>query len=225
MTTSAILFDVDGTLVSTKDLYLEAYRLAVEPFIREELTREDIMAMRPTSEISFIRAVVAEGDLDACVQGFYDAYTRLHAEMFAGIYDGIPELLGALRETGLRLGVVTGKSRRSWEITSAIAELGPFDVLVFDDHVRAPKPDPHGLEIAIEELGVDAASAVYVGDTASDMAAARAAGLRPVSAMWARLPEGRPDYADHVREAGALTLLDHPSQLLDWLGITTKQTA
>jgi nucleotide-binding universal stress UspA family protein len=46
----AVLFDLDGTLIATKALYLEAYRRAVEPYVRAELTHADILALKPTSE-------------------------------------------------------------------------------------------------------------------------------------------------------------------------------
>ncbi|MFW5947629.1 MAG: HAD family hydrolase [Gemmatimonadota bacterium] len=216
--TAAVLFDLDGTLIDTKSLYLEAYRRAVEPYVRAELTREDIMALRPTSEMAFIRAVVAEADVGACVQDFYRAYQELHADRFHGVYPGVTDVLDAIRARGLRLGLVTGKSRRSWEITRAAVELGPFDSLVFDDDVRAPKPDPHGLELALGRLGVKPGAAVYVGDTRSDMEAALAAGLRPMAALWARDPEDRAHHAARVREVGAV-LLHRPRELLRALAL------
>lgn len=209
----AVLFDLDGTLIDSKSLYLEAYRSAVEPYVRPELTREDIMALRPTSEIAFLRAVVKESDFDTCLEDFYQAYESLHPHRFEGVYDGIPELLRWIRDAGLQLGLVTGKSRRSWEITAAVVEaLGPFDAFIFDDDVRAPKPDPHGLELAIELLGVEPGRAVYVGDTRSDMEAAAAAGLQPVAALWAFDAPGRERHVERVRELG-VTLLDSPREL------------
>lgn len=212
--TAAVLFDLDGTLIDTRSLYLEAYRQAVEPYVRDDLTREDIMALRPTSEIAFIRAVVGEADFDACLEDFYGAYRELHVDRFSGVFTGIPSVLDAIRAEGLPLGLVTGKSRRSWEITRGLAtELGPFDTLIFDDDVRAPKPDPHGLELALEVLGIEPAGAVYVGDTRSDMEAARAAGLRPMAALWARDPEDRDRHARRVEEVGAV-LLHRPRDLL-----------
>ena len=215
--TRAVLFDLDGTLVDTRSLYLEAYRQAVEPFVRQDLTREDIMALRPTSEIAFIRAIVAEEDFEACLEAFYGAYRSLHAERFQGVFPGIPGVLQAIRGRGLGLGLVTGKSRRSWEITrELVEELGPFDTLVFDDDVRAPKPDPHGLELALGVLGVEPGRAAYVGDTRSDMEAARAAGLHPWAALWAREAEDRDRHARRVQEVGAV-LMHHPRDLLDAL--------
>lgn len=216
---TAVLFDLDGTLIDTRSLYLEAYRTAVEPYVRRELTREDIMALRPTSEVGFIRAVVGEDDFEACLEDFYHAYGELHGHRFQGVFPGVPQVLDALRARGLPLGLVTGKSRRSWEITRAVTdELGPFDALVFDDDVRAPKPDPHGLELAVGRMGVDPAAAAYVGDTRSDMQAARAAGLRPVAALWARDPEDRARHARRVADVDPV-LLHEPRDLLRALAL------
>lgn len=212
--TAAVLFDLDGTLINTKSLYMEAYRMAVEPYIREDMTPDRIKALTPTSEIGFIRALVRKGDFAACLEDFYAAYETLHAERFRGVYPGIPAVLDGLRSRGFPLGLVTGKSRRSWEITRSLAdELGPFDALVFDDDVRAPKPDPHGLEIALAAMGVEPAAAAYVGDSGSDMEAAKSAGLRPVAALWARDPQDRDAHIRRVREQGA-AVAHRPDEIL-----------
>jgi pyrophosphatase PpaX len=219
----AALFDLDGTLIGTKGLYIEAYRRAVEPFVRDGLTGDEIRALKPTSELAFIRAIVEPHHLDACLEAFYSAYRDLHDARFDGVYEGIPEVLEALRAAGTPMGLVTGKSRRSWDITSAVVQLGPFDVLVFDDDVRAPKPDPHGLELALAELEVTPADAVYVGDTISDARAARAAGILPITALWARDPDDRADLAERAEAEGA-TLAATPSDLRSLLGLDPGRT-
>lgn len=213
----AVLFDLDGTLIDTRALYMEAYRLAVEPFVREDLTDDDIRALRPTSEIRFLQDVVGEEDFDTCLEEFYRVYEALHPDRFNGLFPGVAGTLAAIRAAGLSLGLVTGKSRRSWEITRRLADsLGPFDALVFDDDVRAPKPDPHGLEIALDTLAVAPDRALYVGDTLSDMEAASAAGLRPVAALWALDPERRARQLERIRPVEA-TPVDRPEELLDVL--------
>jgi pyrophosphatase PpaX len=215
----AVLFDLDGTLIATKSLYLEAYRQAVEPYVRAELTHADIMALRPTSERAFVRAVVAASDFEACMEDFYRAYRDLHETSFEGVYPGVPELLASVRAAGLPVGIVTGKSRRSWEVTRRIVALGPFDVLVFDDDVRAPKPDPHGLELALELLAAAPDRAYYVGDTLSDLRAAKAAGLRPVTVLWARSARDRAELAEQARSEGAVAVVERPSELGPILGL------
>ncbi len=219
---AAALFDLDGTLIATRALYLEAYRVAVEPYVRKDLTREDIMALRPTSELSFLRAVVSDRDFQACVEDFYGAYGRLHADLFEGVYPGIPELLGRIRAARMPLGLVTGKSRRAWEITRAAVSVGPFDTLVFDDDVRAPKPDPHGLRLAVETLGAEPGRSFYIGDTMTDARAALAAGVRPITALWARAEGERPAFAAAAREAGS-TVVTSPGDLLPILGLNDLQ--
>jgi phosphoglycolate phosphatase-like HAD superfamily hydrolase len=198
----SVLFDLDGTLIDTKRLYLECYRRAVEPRIRRQPSDDELMALRPRSELRFLGTLVPPSELDACLVDFWNHYGSLHATHFGGVYDGVPELLAGLREKGHPIGIVTGKSRRSWDISAPVAALGPFDVVVLDDDVRAAKPDPHGIRIALERLGTPPARAVYVGDTVSDMMAARAASVLPVAATWGRRsdPEG---FAERARAEGA----------------------
>ena len=216
---TAVLFDLDGTLIDSRPLYMEAYRRAVEPYVREDLTDDDILAMKPTSELAFIRAIVAEDHFDACLENFYRVYRELHVDRFKGVFPGIPAVLESVRSFGLPVGLVTGKSRRSWEITrESTADLGDFDAAIFDDDVRAPKPDPHGLELALEALGVAPSAAVYIGDTRSDMQAAIAAGVRPLAALWAWRPEDRVRHARRVEEVGA-RVLNRPADILDALSL------
>ena len=199
---AAFLFDLDGTLIDTKALYLECYRRAVEPRIARRPSDDELMALRPRSELRFLASVVPESEIEACRADFYAHYDALHESHFGGVYHGVPELLERIRSAGHPLGIVTGKSRRSWDITAAIADLGPFDVLVFDDDVDAAKPDPHGIRLALERLDTPPERAVYVGDTLSDVLAARAAGVLPVAATWGRRsdPAG---FAGRARAEGA----------------------
>ena len=208
---TAVLFDLDGTLIDTKRLYLECYRRAVEPRLARRPSDDELMSLRPRSELRFLASLVAGGELDDCMSDFWAHYEALHASHYGGVYDGVPELLTQLRAAGHPLGIVTGKSRRSWDITAPIAGLGPFDVVVLDDDVSAAKPDPHGIRIALERLATPAARAVYVGDTLSDVLAAGAAGVLPVAATWGRRtdPQG---FAERARSHGA-RIVHHPREV------------
>jgi HAD superfamily hydrolase (TIGR01509 family) len=200
---AVVLFDVDGTLINTKRLYAECYRRVVRSHLGRELTVEEVLALRPRSELRFMLDVVGPDRLAACMEDFYRAYAELHDDHFRGIYDGVLGMLEALRARPLRLGIVTGKSRRSWELTSAREVLGAFDVLVFDDDVTEPKPDPQGLRIALERLGAPPDRAVYLGDSVTDMEAATAAGVRPCAALWAKKPADREAFITRVEPYGA----------------------
>jgi HAD superfamily hydrolase (TIGR01509 family) len=117
-------------------------------------------------------------------------YRELYPAMAEGIYEGVPEMLAALRSAGLRLGIVTGKGREAWEVTRTLSDVGALDVVVTDDDVHAAKPDPGGLLAAADALGIAAEQAVYVGDSTVDMRAGRNAGMRIGAALWAKTAPG-----------------------------------
>ena len=211
MAIDTVLFDLDGTLVSTRRLYLEAYRRALAPYIGRVLSDEEILGHRSRSEIRFLKSQ-AQDQYDACLRDFQRYYADLHETHFGGVYPGVPEALADLRKRGMRLGIVTGKSRSSYEVGTAMADLGPFDVLVLDDDVSQPKPSPEGILLAIQKLGSDRTRTVYVGDATSDVEAAIGAGVASAGALWSK-PD-RAVAAARMRVAGAAILLDEPADLL-----------
>jgi phosphoglycolate phosphatase/pyrophosphatase PpaX len=209
----AVLFDLDGTLISTKRLYLEAYRRALVPYLRRELSDSDLLRLDTRSERLVLSSCVADAQLSACLQSFHREYETLHASHFEGICDGVLELLSRLRERGLKLGIVSGKSRRAWEITASLTRLGAFDIAVMDDEMPAPKPDPRGIRIALENLGVEAKEAVYVGDAVFDLDAAIEAGARPAAALWSKQGDRRQELLREAEQRAA-GILYEPSDLL-----------
>jgi pyrophosphatase PpaX len=209
----AVLWDVDGTLIATKDLYLECYRRALAPYAGKLLTNEELLTMQPHSELQVLKSLSGDAYRD-CIAAFRRHYSELHATHFGGVYDGVRETLEAVRQLGVRNGIVTGKSRSSWEITLTEIELGEFDVVVVDDDVAEPKPHPEGILAALRVLGVNAAEAVYVGDSPADMAAARAAGTRGGAALWSKNEAQRARTLRLLEEMPDVILLESPRDLL-----------
>jgi pyrophosphatase PpaX len=213
----AVLWDVDGTLVSTKDLYLECYRRALEPYVGQRLTDEEMLALRPHSELQVLRTHAGDAFHD-CFAAFQTHYAELHGTLFGGIYDGIAATLSEVRARGLPNGIVTGKSRGSWEITLAQVELGDFDVVIADDDVANPKPDPEGILKALAELKVDPSHAIYIGDSPTDIEAAQAAGTAAAAAMWSKNGDWRERFLARTRHLPEFHMLDHPADLIRIIG-------
>ncbi len=89
------------------------------------------------------------------------------------------ETVERLREQGLRLAVVSNIG--SSALVPALRALGladRFDAVLSRNDVLFMKPDPDGLGRALERLGVDKSRALFVGDSRTDVRAARAAGMR-----------------------------------------------
>jgi pyrophosphatase PpaX len=203
---TTVLFDVDGTLIDTYRLYLEAYGRALRPYMGRIPSHAEVAAQRPSSERRFLVDWLGEAEGIACHAAMCDAYEQLHRSFCEGVYDGVPEMLEALRAVAVPIGVVTGKGRRAWEVTEREMGLGPFGVVITEDDAEHPKPDPGGLLKAVTAMQADPAQTIYIGDSLTDMAAARAAGLRAGAALWpktepedrerfvAALPEYNPDW-------------------------------
>lgn len=213
-----ILLDLDGTLIATRQIYVEAFARALHPHVGRRMSEPEIMALHPKSEIRFLRSQVGERRLPGVLEHFYREYDALHPELFRGFYRGALEVVGELRRRGVPLGLVTGKSRRAWEITLRHLDPGPFDVLVFDDDVVDGKPDPEGLQWAVALLKEQGqlppgTVPVYVGDSVTDLDAAVEARLRPAGTLWSKKEKERDAFAAAVEERGGV-LLHTPEDLL-----------
>jgi phosphoglycolate phosphatase/pyrophosphatase PpaX len=208
-----VLFDLDGTLVDTWDLYIEAYTRALEPHFKRRLTLEELVALRPTSELRLLRRALPPPDREAAHREFLRLYRDLHPSLFGGVYPGVPDMLAALRGMGLSLGIVTGKSRAAWEITARHARLGSFQVIVTDEDVGEAKPSPEGLALALLRLSLSPAEAVFVGDSIGDAGAAGTAGVRFAAALWPKERREAETFLGRVRAIGEPLELPSPDSL------------
>lgn len=213
-TIRALLFDVDGTLIDTFHLYLEAYRRALAPFLGREPTLDDFIDRRPSSEQYFLREWIGDENAAACHEAMQRHYRELHPALCEGLYDGVREMLAALRSAGVPLGVVTGKGRGAWEVTDAALGLGRFEVVVTEDDVTQPKPHPGGLFAALEVMRVAPEQALYIGDSASDVKAGRLAGMQVAAVLWPKTGPGeREQFIESVREHEPDYLFERPADI------------
>ncbi len=217
----SLLFDLDGTLIDTWRLYMEAYRRTFEEFYGRSFHAHEtlaLLALRPRSETWLLQKVLgAQGTVDAYTL-FLRHYHALHDTHFDGAYAGVPEMLRQLRDRGYGIGVVTGKSRGAWTITEAKAGLVPFDVVVTESEVREPKPHPEGIMSATAALNGTAGDVVYVGDSLLDGEAAAAAGIPFWAAAWAKSSDEAEAFDRDARTQGAERVFTNPYDLLATLG-------
>lgn len=214
---TCVLFDLDGTLVDSWRLYMEAYTRTFEecygrPFDRSETL--GLLGRRPRSETWLLRNLLGpNAQLDA-FELFVAHYRSLHDSHFDGPYDGIPEILRELRTGRYALGIVTGKSREAWSITEPHAGLVPFDVVVTESDIATPKPDPEGLLKALSLLGRDVDETLYIGDSLLDAEAAQAIGMTFWAAVWPKAPDEKASFAASVLAMGAARLLESPGEIV-----------
>lgn len=189
MSVRLAVFDCDGTLSDGQAGVCDAMEVA---FAAAGLGVPDRHRVRRTVGLSLpvaIRQIVPdlpEHQQTAAVDAYKEAFRRSRVEgtLSEPLYEGIAELLGRLKMRGWVLGVATGKSDRG--LKSCLVTHGIFDLFAtLQTADRHPsKPDPSMLETAMAEAGASPSGTVMIGDTAYDMAMARAAGCRAIGVAW-----------------------------------------
>lgn len=205
---SAILFDLDGTLIDSIELICRSYEHAFAVHRKPVIPRDDILALIGVPLRTGLRVHSRDdSEADAMVQT-YREWNMAHHDELVRPFEGIHAALERLAARRHPMAVVTSKLRPAAERGLAHCGLGGFFAFVIGpEETRRHKPDPDPLLHACERLGVAPESAVYVGDSVHDMRAARAGGLRAVAAGWG------PFAAADLRAAGAHWLLASPEEL------------
>jgi len=205
--TRVFLADLDGTLLDSLDLILEAFGEA----LGGGRSREELLSLFGPPEEAVFRAQLGEERFGPALETFYRLYEAGMDRV--RVLPGVEELLERLERAGVRMGVVTGKGRRTTSVTLRhLGWEGRFGAVITGDEVSHPKPDPEPLHLALDRLRADPAETVFLGDSAADVRAGRAAGVLTLGAMWGsyfgrELLESRPDRVFHRPEEVADFLL------------------
>lgn len=180
---TAVLFDLDGTLVDTIELIIGSYRHAVSTVTGREPdeveSRDWIGRTLPSLLAERFGAQADE------VERSYRAWNLENSERLVRPFPGITDLLTDLRAAGMLFGVVTSKRRdNAVRALGQVGLAGAIDVLAAMEDTATHKPEPEPLLFGASALGVRPADCTYVGDAAVDVLAAQASGMRSVAVGW-----------------------------------------
>jgi phosphoglycolate phosphatase len=175
------LFDLDGTLVDTAPDISAALNHALGivglESVDEALTRHWV---GHGSRVLVQQALLHQGgpeDALAEVQRQFLEYYERHIADHSAPYPYVVETLQVLRDRGARLAVVTNKlTRLSVPLLQALGLAQLFHTVVCGDTAAQPKPAADPALHACAAMGLEAAEALFVGDSETDVACARAAG-------------------------------------------------
>jgi AHBA synthesis associated protein len=201
MARKLVIFDLDGTLVDTREVMRGAYAAACKaanlasppPF--EEYVQH---LGAPLTEI------LTRMGLPAMMAPHFKATARrlLHLASIS------PDLLAGLRQLHKQqctLAVFTGKDgERTQEMLQHFSIASLFEVVLTGDDVSQGKPDPEGLIEILARTDTHSTAAVYVGDSRYDIMCAHRAGVASVGVCWGmasfdELDEARPTFLVHCQ--------------------------
>lgn len=180
----AVIFDFDGTLADTLPVCFLAFESVFKKFDNREVTTDEIKAMFGPSETGIIRKNLKNTKHETAIELYYEIYKERHDEVVQK-NEEIINLLRGLKEKGYKLGIVTGKARKSLDISMECLGLSTyFDVIITGDDVEYPKPHPEGINKALAYLELSPVDAIFLGDSDADIAAGQQANVYTIGVHW-----------------------------------------
>ena len=209
------IFDLDGTLTDTLDSLTYSVNLTLEEMGYPALERSKCRAFVGNgSRVLIEKALKASGDttLSRIEEGMevYDRVFDANCTYHVTPYDGIVELLQALKEKGMKLTVLSNKPhRQAVHVVEEVFGKEMFDWVQGQQEGIPRKPDPYAAIQIAEKFGVKPEECVYIGDSEVDVATGTAARMKTLGVTWGFRS------VEQLKEAGATILLDRPVQILE----------
>lgn len=210
-----VIFDLDGTLVnSLEDIADSMNRVLVSRgmprhtydtyrYLVGSGIRNLVAGALPEQERS-------EQSILACHEAMVADY-RDNCLVKTNLYDGVADLLEWLKKYNIPMGVYSNKREELTKmICAALFESGLFQIILGARPGLPKKPDPAGALMVAEHLGQPPENLLFVGDTNIDMQTAISANMYAVGVTWGFRPR------EELIEAGAKTIINHPSEILDF---------
>ncbi len=213
----AVIFDLDGTLSDSIASMKYCGDRTLAAFGYGPFQESDYKYFVGDGAANLVkRALLAAGD--ETLVHFEEAFA-LYKEYFAKDcmyqvkpYDGILELLAALKERGVKIAVLSNKPHdQTVDVIETLFGAGYFDLIQGQKDGVPIKPDPAGVFAILRKLELEAGDILYLGDTATDMKTGKSAGAFTVGALWGFREK------KELEEAHADALIGHPTELLSFL--------
>lgn len=212
-TLQAFIFDLDGTLLDTLGDLAASVNYALKACGMPQHSIDDVRRFVGNGVRLLMERAVPDG---AANPRFEEAFATFrqhymqHSLDTTRPYDGIMEMLQALRSRGFRTAVVSNKFYAATQELCQHFFADSIEVAIGEHEAEGirKKPAPDTVNEALRQLGVSREHAVYVGDSDVDVATAAASGMPCISVLW-----GFRD-REFLLAHGATQFISHPSELL-----------
>ena len=206
------IFDLDGTLLDTVPDLIALTNRILNEFGFPERSREDVISfvgggLRRFLELA-LPSYATDSDVDRAIalweEWFIDYYEHTDP------YEGIPELLEALRARGCKTAIFSNRDQEGVDLLIERSPIGGFDLMLGTSDEIPRKPDPAGVIAAIEVLGAPPERAIYIGDTPGDIVAGNEAGCTTAAVL------GGYHSKEELEQNGPDIVVTDPPQLLEY---------
>ena len=186
-----IAFDIDGTLIDTQDTFTYSFAKTILELKGETVSPDDLVQYFGLPSMVGIE-MVGFDDHEAALE-LWEKYYREMAATKSKPYPGVHEAIEKIVAAGIKIGVITSRSRDEYEFDRNMDPWRPWlcTVICADDTV-SHKPDGEPALAFAAAAGVPVDRCLYVGDTPMDAQCASNAGMDFALACWNGVPAGVP---------------------------------
>jgi len=184
-----IVFDWDGVLLDSLGAAFNVYNKIFARVGTKRLTKDEYLELQSPNWYEFYVKVGLPTSLWKEVDR---EWLRLYEEERPSLHLDALRCLSLLKESGLKLGLVSNGSRSRVEKELASFGLNRFfEAVLFGEKKEELKPSPVMIQRALGAMGVEPRDAVYVGDSPADIQAAKSAGVPSVAIARGPIQEER----------------------------------
>ena len=187
MTISAVLFDLDGTLVDSLDDLTEAVNHMLAGLGRPQLDPAQVRQLVGKGARNLVQRALDTSSPEEINLGLsaFTEFNALHIADKSRLYPGARELLQQLAADGIRMAVISNKQESlSRLILKTLGVDAFFDIIAGGDTFPEMKPSPLPLVHVIDGFNCSPAGAVMVGDSINDIQAGKRAGIATIGCSW-----------------------------------------
>ncbi len=188
----AVIFDLDGTLIDSIDIYFAIVENALQRLDLPPVSRDRIVAAAESEDFRWERILPQDvmNRKEDIIDKAWAVINEIAPQMFADnlcLIPGADRILHMLSANGLKIGLVTSTHERYLETKMLPLKNAGVDtlieVIITSDDVEKRKPAADPLIACAQQFDTPPEKCVYVGDTTTDMQAGKAAGMRTVAVL------------------------------------------
>ncbi|MBL6933745.1 MAG: phosphoglycolate phosphatase [Rhodospirillales bacterium] len=184
---SALLFDLDGTIIDSAPDVCASVNRVLETMDRPSISVEDTKMLVGFGARTLVEKTLemtgqpgSEKDVDFLLSGFLESYRRNPSEHTV-LFPGARAALDRFVASNMRLGICTNKPTATCFPVLEALDLGRyFDTVICGDTLEFRKPDPRHVFHTLDDMQVTVDEAAFIGDSEADIEAANSAGMPSV---------------------------------------------